>query len=268
MELSIVIPVKNDIRIKNCIQSIDEDVEVVVAMNDPSDDIVKLVKELGVKSTWIKEANLSKAYNAGIEAASFEWVLLMDSDCVFEKGTIKKLYKGSQKAKLSKGKVVFTYDSFQSKVVSKVREFTTSDFCNAFSPPLIINKNIIEDIGYYFNPLLKWEEDFDFNKRIFEKKIKIYWDKTAVIYHPPLTIRGDLTSAYNYGIGHGIGLNAGIFKDNTENEKAKRAIRKQQYSVIRKNKGICAAIYYRFWQRAYRRGVKNTYKKREGIKKQ
>lgn len=258
MELSIVIPVKNDIKIKECIQSIDEEVEIVVAMNDPSIDVVKLVKGLEVKFVCIPEANLSKAYNAGIEIASYDRVLLMDSDCIFEKGTIRKLYKGSLKAKLSKGKVIFKYNSLITKVVSKVREFTTSDFCNAFSPPLIINKNIIEDIGYYFNPLLKWEEDYEFNQQIFQNKIKIYWDKTAVIYHPPLSIRRDLLSAYNYGIGHGIGIKAGIFIDQVENKKIKRKNQKMRRKQLRESKGICALLYYIFWQKTYNCGIKNV----------
>ena len=88
MELSIVIPVKDDIKITECINSIDEDVEIVVAMNDPSDEIIDIVKKLGVKSVHLPEANLSKAYNAGIEAATYDKVLLMDSDCIFEKGTL------------------------------------------------------------------------------------------------------------------------------------------------------------------------------------
>lgn len=262
MELSIVIPVKDDIKITECINSIDEDVEVVVAMNDPSDEIIDIVNKLGVKSVHLPEANLSKAYNAGIEAATYDKVLLMDSDCVFEKGTIRKLFLGSRRAKLSKGRVVFTYDTIQSKIVSRVREFTTSDFCNAFSPPLILDKSVKEDIGYYFNPLLKWEEDYDFNKRVFENKVKIYWDRSAVIYHPPLSMKSDLRAAYNYGSGHGIGLNAGVFTDDSNriSKEQKKKNRKAQYKVIRKQKGICAFLYYVMWHKKYVKGVKKTYK--------
>lgn len=261
MELSIVIPVKDDVKIKECIKSIDEDVEIIVAMNDPSNEIINIVKELDVKSICILEANLSKAYNAGIEAASFDRVLLMDSDCTFERGTIKKLYEGSLCSKLSKGRVVFRNDTFGSKIVSKVREYTTSDFCNAFSPPLILNKIIIEDIGYYFNPLLKWEEDYDFNKRVFEKGIKIFWDKSAIVYHPPLSIKSDLKSAYNYGVGHGIGLKAGIFNDYYEGQdrKIRKRIIKEQYKILKRQKGFFPLIYYIFWKKAYKLGIRNSY---------
>lgn len=256
MELSIIIPVKDDIRIKNCIESIDEQVEVIVAMNSATKEVKAIVEELNVKAVSIPEANLSKAYNKGIEAATFDRVLLMDSDCIFQKGTIRKLYNGSLMAKLSKGKVVFTHNSFGSRVVSKVREFTTSDYCNAFSPPLILHKSIKEDIGYYFNPSLKWEEDFDFNRRVFENNVKIYWDKTAEIYHPPLSIIQDLRSAYNYGVGHGIGIKAGIFSNDVRKPRNVRKAIRSQCKVIRKKKGLLAQVYYFCWLKCYHYGEK------------
>ncbi|CUO38364.1 glycosyltransferase family 2 protein [Clostridium disporicum] len=256
MELSIIIPVKDDIRIKQCVESIDEDVETIVVMNDPSDDVKKIVSNLNVKSICIDEANLSKAYNAGIEAAKYENIMLMDSDCIFEKDTIKKLYNGLGDSKLSKGLVEFKYNTFSSKVVAKVRQFTTTDFCNAFSPPLIFKKNIIEDIGYYFNPNLKWEEDFDFNNRVMEKRLKINWDKTAVIYHPPLSMKQDLKSAYNYGIGHGIGIRENIFNEITNTTK-KKQLRKLQFKYLRLKKGRAAELYYKLWLIVYKKGIKS-----------
>lgn len=257
MDLSIIIPVKDDIRITQCVESIDEDVEVVIVMNEPSQEIIEIVSNMDyVTSVCIDEANLSKAYNAGIEAAKYENVMLMDSDCIFEKGTIRKLYDGMKDAKLSKGMVVFKRDSLESTIVAKVREFTTTDFCNAFSPPLIFKKSIIEDIGYYFNPNLKWEEDFDFNSRVMEKKLKIHWDRSAVIYHPALTFKQDLRSAYNYGTGHGIGIKNKVFPENKETEMKKK-IRKFQYKYIRAKKGIGAQIYYWMWLKSYEKGVKS-----------
>lgn len=254
MNLSVLIPVKDDIRIVNCINSIDEEVEVVVVMNDPSDEIVDIVSRLNVKSITIPEANLSKAYNVGIATATYDKILLMDSDCIFEKGTIKKLYNGSFNAKLSKGMVIFRYDSLQSKIVSRVRSFTTSDYCNAFSPPLIIDRSLESELGYFFNPALIWEEDFDFNKRVAERRIKIHWNKGAKIYHPPLSMKDDLRAAYNYGVGHGIGINEGIFEEESNKERNKRL--KNSYKLLRKEKGLLEFLYYIVWNKMYQKGIR------------
>ena len=260
MNLSILIPVKDDTRIVNCINSIDEEVEVVVVMNDPSDEIIDIVSKLQVKSVFLPEANLSKAYNAGIEASKYDKILLMDSDCIFEKGTIRKLYNGALNSKLSKGRVVFTYDSLQSKIVSKVREFTTSDYCNAFSPPLIIDRSLKNELGYFFNPALIWEEDLDFNARIAMKRIRIHWNKGAVIYHPPLRIKNDLKAAFNYGRGHGIGINEGIFQEESLKERVRRL--KKSYKIIKEKKGILECFYYRIWNFQYQKGIREE---RKGI---
>ncbi len=254
MDLTILIPVKDDIRIVDCINSIDEDVEVLVVMNDPSSEIVDIVNKLDVNSITLPEANLSKAYNAGIDAATYNKILLMDSDCVFEKGTIRKLYDGAKTTKLSKGRVVFTYDSFESKIVSKVRSFTTSDYCNAFSPPLIIDRSLKSELGYFFNPALIWEEDLDFNYRVAVNKIKIHWNKSAKIYHPPLRFKNDLRAAYNYGVGHGIGIKNEIFLKEDKCSRRKRL--RNSYKLIIKKKGVLECLYYILWNMKYQKGVK------------
>lgn len=260
MEVSIVIPVKDDIRIKECIDSIDEDVEIVVVLNDASEEVNKIVSKLDVKIVRIDEANLSKAYNAGIMNATYENILLMDSDCVFEKGTIKKLYNGLEHARLSKGMVVFKRKGINSNIVARVREFTTTDFCNAFSPPLAFKKDIINEIGYYFNPKLKWEEDFDFNIRVKKSRLNIYWDKSAKIYHPPLSFRSDLRSAFNYGTGHGVGIKEEIYKTNSISKEQKKKIKRYQKKYLMAKKGILCWLYYKVWGIYYKNGIKHSLK--------
>lgn len=257
MDLSIVIPVKDDIRIKQCIDSIDENVEVVVVLNDPSKEVEEIVSEIGENLNVVKidEANLSKAYNYGILNAKYENIFLMDSDCIFSRGCIKKLYDGLSNSDLAKGKVVFKKNSKISNIIAKVREFTTSDFCNAYSPPLAFKKDIVNKIGYYFDPDLRWEEDYEFNLRVKKNKLSINWIQEAEIYHPELTLYRDLKSAYNYGTGHYIGIVKGIYKKNNLPYNVKRRMKKIQKEYILKNKGRDALFYYNIWSLAYKAGI-------------
>lgn len=251
MELTILIPVKDDIRIEKCIKSIDEKVEILVVLNNPSIEVCEIVKNMDVRTVYLEEASLSKAYNLGIEHATYNHVLLMDSDCTFEPGTIKKLYEGCKNYNLCKGQVCFCYDGIISKTIARVREFTTSDFCNAFSPPLVLNKKIKNIMGYYFNPNLKWEEDYEFNQRVTENKIEINWIKEAKIYHPKLTLKRDLKSAFNYGTGHAAGIEKGIFLKHNKNKK----INQWQNIYIKKEKGRLALTYYKIWKLFYKIGI-------------
>ena len=104
MNISILIPVSNDLKIIEALKSIDEKVQVVVSLNKPSQEILKLVKNIQKKRfpalknldivfCKIDYKSIAGAYNNGIKTAKYDNILLMDSDCIFEKGTIKKLNK-------------------------------------------------------------------------------------------------------------------------------------------------------------------------------
>lgn len=260
MDLSIVIPVSSDLRIVDCIRSVDEDVEIVVSLNKPTNALKQALQGYTVTLTEIDEANLSKAYNEGIAKAKYENILLMDSDCVFEKGAIRKIFNGLEGHALSKGVVVFQGGNWMNNIVAKVRAFSTSDDLSAFSPPLAFKKSIVNEIGYYFDPDLIWEEDLDFDQRVKKAKLKINWIKDGLIYHPKLSFKQDLRSAYNYGRGHGIGLYKGIYKENKLPKEIKKKMNKVIYAHLRETKGLGTDLYFMVWKKFYRKGIKDQLK--------
>ncbi len=69
---SVVIALRDDLRILECIDSVDEDVEIVLALNGATDEIRRVLREhpRPLTVTEIPDAgNLGAAYNAGAEAA-------------------------------------------------------------------------------------------------------------------------------------------------------------------------------------------------------
>lgn len=264
MDLSVIIPVKDDVLVEQCVKSIDEDVEIVVVLNGTNQKIKEIVSKLNVKILEIEEANLAKALNYGIITAKNDRVLLMDSDCIFEKGTIEKIYRGLDVAALSKGKVIFKSNGIISETIAKVRSFSTSDFCNAYKPPLAFNKNIIQKIGYYFDPKLIWEEDLDFNNRVISNKLKINWDQTAKIYHPKLKLINDLKAAYNYGTGHAYGIINGNFKKIQNVDEKKIKLFQKRFLI--ETKGYLAYLYYILWQYFYKKGMRKILKRGDNKK--
>lgn len=261
LDLTIIIPCATDMRIKHCLQSIYEtckdDVEILVSLNGDSKDVKKILKNFqDVKTCEIREANLSKAYNNGIKYASRNNVLLMDSDCVFGKNTIKLLYDGLKYEKLSKGLVIFRNNNLMSKIISRVREYTTTDFISAYSPPLAFSKDIKNLIGgYYFDEQVPWSEDTEFNYRVQQAGIKIHYNPEAIIYHAPISIRQDIRSGFKYGRGKRIseGLNllpkTSYFDISAHTKKFVKT-----YEVFR-TKGLLSALYYFFiWRPINRLG--------------
>ncbi|KKU56443.1 hypothetical protein A3H89_04550 [Candidatus Amesbacteria bacterium RIFCSPLOWO2_02_FULL_48_11] len=258
MKVSVVIPVSNDLRLKTCVDSIDEAVEVVISLNRPTETIKKLVDKMisqkkraglypNISFTVceIPYASIAGAYNNGIKSSHFDNVLLMDSDCTFKKKTIKKLFKNLGNNLLSKGKVIFKSNSWITAVVSRAREFHTSDKINAYSPPLLFNKKIKNFIGgYYFHPSLCWLEDSEFDKRVQKANLRISYNPSAVVYHPPLTPFRDLKSAFWYGVGKRIGVELGVHDKPTG---FIGSVRKYIFEAS-KIKGVLSGLYLFIWK--------------------
>jgi|SRR3989338_8951952 len=205
MDLSIVIPVHDDVRIERCVRSIDENVEIVIAVDRPTEEVSGIVKKLGVKSVDVPEQNLGICYNAGMDAATHELVLFMDSDCIFDQGAIAKMHAGKQTnpEALVRGQVVFQQNSLQSRITKSAREVTTANVPYAFIPPLLIDKNVFQRIndGYRFAEDVGWCVDYEFELRRTKAEVPLIHQTDARIFHDPISIKSDLRSAFKYGTG-------------------------------------------------------------------
>jgi len=250
MDISIIIPCADDIRLAKCIESIDEDVEVIVALNGATEEIKDLVRGYGVRSCEIPERNLGAACNEGIKVASSQNILLMNSDCIFRRGTIRLLYEGLRDHKVARGRVIFESKGFISKVIARAREYTTTDMVRAYQPALAFRKDIVEDIGYYFDNDIHWTEDADFDRRIRRAGLEIKYIPDAIVYHPPLTIWTDLRSACRYGIGRRIAEEKKLV-DTHPPFRLSLGLIFSQFADAKNKKGIWTAIYLTVWILAF-----------------
>lgn len=214
MELSVIITVYDDVRIKECIESIDDDVEILVVLDDATKEVKEIVNKFDdVRKIEIFERNLGLSREIAIRKSKYNKILLMDSDCVFEGDCIKKAYKALDKYKVVKCKVVFLYRDYIGKIISKVRDYINYDEVKAFAPGLALKKSILEDVGgYYFDGDIHWVEDSELNNRINDAGIEMKFLPEAKIYHSSLTLKQDLRSAFRYGCGKRIGVKKGIME--------------------------------------------------------
>jgi len=244
LPITVIIPCADDTRIKQCLESIDEKVEIVVVLNGATKEVRKIVKNYNVKIVEIPERNLAKSLNVGIENSRNTNVLFMDSDCIFYKGTIRKLYNGLQNYFFSKGRVVFMRSGFVGSIIAKARDYTTVDKKTAYKPPLAMKKDVKRLINnYYFDSDVHWTEDADLNMRVKEVGLDVNYLPSARILHPKLTLKQDLRSAFRYGIGKRIRVEKGKAKG------IKSFILKTP-DVLNK-KGVAVAIYLIVWSIIY-----------------
>lgn len=265
LPLSIIIPCADDTRLGYCLDSIDEEVEVIVVLNGASNNVKEIAEQYKVKKIIINERNLPKALNVGIENSKYNNVLFMDADCIFQKGAIRKLYMGLEKNYLAKGKVIFEKKGFISTVIAKVREYNTSDTLKPYNPFLCMNKNIKKYIdNYYFDHDIHWTEDADLNVRTIKAGIKINYVLSAKIFHPPLTLKHDLRSSFRYGIGKRIRVEKGTVKGLGSHFS-------KILDVVLK-KGFLSGLYFLIWNSVYSAGyiyqiIKDPYNIKQKIAK-
>jgi glycosyltransferase involved in cell wall biosynthesis len=209
--LSIVIPVSRDMKIKECIESIDADVEIVVVLNNqPSPEVVEIVRRSNrCKEVFVegRGCNLARVFNLGIEKASSNKILLMNSDCVFPPALIRKVIQGLDRYDVVKARVAFDYTTRLQHLVAKCRRlfhFVFDDGKKLFGPGLAFNRSIRREIGgYFFDEEMFWGEDGELSTRIRSSGLN-YFILDDDIIHGPESVNHDLIIAYRIGRGNRI----------------------------------------------------------------
>ena len=214
--ISLVICVADDVRIKNMLNSIKDKCEIVVVLNGTSDEVKDILKEYEEKSKKklkileIPERNLSKARNIGIINSKYNKVVFYDSDCIMTENALRFYDDYLDKYLIVDGGVKFKEDFFQSKIISVQRSMGISGY--ALCPSIGINKKIIKYIDYYFDEDIKWIEDSELNQRVKKANIKVGTITDITCIHDNLTFKQDLKSAFRYGTGVKIAARKGLHK--------------------------------------------------------
>ncbi len=253
-DITVVIPVKDDFRTVECVESIDTDVNILVVFNGATKSFVKSVKNaLKNHKVMYKELprpNLSWALEYGTRNAPSNLVLYIDSDCVFVNGAIDQYKKVVKKYNTTenvfKGEVIFRKGKgYISKVIADSRSHHTAEVLTAYKPPLLVDKRIIKKVGgYLFDDRLVWREDSDFDNRVREAGITIIPVPGGDIAHDPISLKTDLRSTFRYGIGLAIA--------NVLHIKLTEVPRSVLSTL--KSKGVAPALYMIFRNRVYDAG--------------
>ena len=205
IDISIVICVCNDQRIKFLLESINTYCEVIVVLNDSTPEVTAIVEsftmsdEFDLKIISINERNLSKARNIGTIQSKYNKVVYYDSDCIITKDAIELFSSVLDTYQLVDGKVLFRSDTIQSKIISTMRTMGVPGM--ALCPAMGINKSIVDKIGFFFDEDIKWIEDAELNRRASKCNIPVGRIDYITCIHDNLSFKQDLTSAIRYGSG-------------------------------------------------------------------
>lgn len=202
--------------LSKCLESIKQikdeaNITTIVIDNASFDESLKLAEEKFKDVRFYKnDKNLgfSKAYNQVLKTLKSEFVLLLNPDCLLEKGVIEKTLADFEtnenigavtpKIILSNGKIDLTAhrgfptpwasllyalgdDSLYhltNKLTNKIHE--VDSITGAF---FLTKKSILDEVGYLDERFFLYGEDIDLSLRIKEKGYKILYDPTVKITH-------------------------------------------------------------------------------------
>lgn len=254
MDLSVVIRCGDDERVFECIQSIDEDVEIIVSTSENPLFQSKLESK-GIKYCLTPKRNLSKVSNIGVKNATYEKVIITDSDTVFEKGCIKEINLALEEYGVVRAKLKFlsSKDKRFSSIVAEARDYVNS-LPLVFTPGIGIKKEIANEIGgFLFNDPVPYAVDADLDYRIKNANISVKYLDNAVLYHDVESIRHDMKAAYRIGIGcmtSAIFLSKKIHgqqKHPRKIVKELKAVKKNHMADVVRKKGTIVFTYQILW---------------------
>lgn len=208
--ISIIIPVSKDIKIKECLNSIKDSVEIVIVLNNnPSSEVKEIVRGDGRCTLVFLDTvgcNLAQVINTGVQKAKNEKVIIMNSDCIFPHEILGKFNLSLNDFDIVKARVSFLHNTFLELLVAKVRYLYSHIFNNQkniFGPGMAINRRIIEKIGgYLFDEDMGWGEDADLSRRIHDAQLNCFFlEEEEEIIHSPESIFHDLKIAMRIGMG-------------------------------------------------------------------
>ncbi|MCK2244626.1 MULTISPECIES: glycosyltransferase family A protein [unclassified Crossiella] len=214
-DTSVIIPLGADPRIAACIDSIDEEVEIVLALHHPSEQLKEWIRNHPRPLTVTEvddPGNLGAACNAGAEVASGRYHLLMDRGGTFAPGAVRLLVTAALTHPVVTGWVVYGEASNTlGKLVARVREYDVGDYINALSPPLICHRDIVPHIGgYLYDPLLRRRAGREFDFRLQLAGIPVHRVPAARVCREARAGLPALRGYYRQGIGEGIAQETGV----------------------------------------------------------
>ena len=202
MNITIVIRCCHDFKVFDCIKSVDEDVEIIVSMCQ-NQQIQEKLEEKGIRYCISPKGNLSITSNNGFKLATFEKVIITDSDTQFAPNCIKKIYNALDDFKIVKAKIIFKSnpESRFSDIIAEARDYVNS-LPVIYTPGIGVRKEIITYIdGFLFNEKVPFAVDADLTYRVKKAKIPAKCIHSANIIHKPEKLLHDLRAAFRIGGG-------------------------------------------------------------------
>ena len=187
----VIVTLKSEKVIHQCIKSLNQNIPIIVVEHSNNKKLKEdLEKKYNNLKCILSESNLGMGAgnNIGIEAATTDYVLILNPDVLLENNTIEELFLASQNienfsilAPLEKNFI--NYGFFNKKKSNKNLEDSpfNVDFVDGFA--MLINKKKFSEIGYFDENFFMYLENNDLCKRSRDKGDLIYIVPRSKVNH-------------------------------------------------------------------------------------
>ena len=204
MKLSILVRCSDDPRLIRCLDSIDVSCQLVVTMT-PNPELQKELELRRITYALSPKGNPAVTTLAGLKYCHYSQVLLMDCDCVFLPGAIKRMYALAQSADIVRPSIEFEATDFSSYATRLARDFQYTYFGFVYEPGLLLKLDRVLPLvgGYLFTPFAPFTPDGELDYRLrqseISKELKIVTDPERTLIHAALPFSKHLRSYWRYG---------------------------------------------------------------------
>ena len=184
----VIVTLKSQKVIDDCIESIDKNIPIIVVENSNDTDFKKKIenKYSNVKCILSnKNLGMGSANNIGIMSSGTDFVYIVNPDTVLEKDALKQIFLASNKIKdfsiLSPICSDFNFPNYKKAQVDNSSEPFKVESIDGFS--MLFNKKKFGDNVYFDENFFMYLENDDICKRVIDKGGSLYIIPSAKINH-------------------------------------------------------------------------------------
>ncbi len=189
--LAVIVPVANDIRILDCLESLreakEDNIEVILVLSNVKNNLIKKIikykTKLNIQIIKDSSYNIGKLRNIGIKKSKANIFYFVDVDCKIYPEALQRAIKNGQKNLVTIGKVHFVGKSWISSLDARLREARyDSSKKFAYCPNLVVKKELFERVGF-FDESYNYGSDGEFSYRILHEGIIPEYDSSMKLEH-------------------------------------------------------------------------------------
>ncbi len=221
--LGVIVPVGNDPRIVDCLESLITQAdappfEVIIIESNCEEPVRKSIASycewLPLKTIIHNKRQIGSLRNAGMQASMSDTFYFVDSDCVLSADSLRRAAASGAANQVTRGPIHFVGKSAIGRLDALLRtERYASDPTFAYCPNLVVRREVFSSIGL-FREDFEYGSDGEFARRLHLAHVPVTYNQQLQLTHlaPPTDARV-ISTWIRYGEGRERRLRTASYRE-------------------------------------------------------